>query len=88
MFQYLGSRGAQHKVLQDFPLAVSFNTWVREEPNNMTGNLSILFPCFNTWAREEPNFRRHHQGAQSRMGFSTWAREEPNQAMTSIRSRT
>ena len=55
LFQYLGSRGAQHEDISGNASATGFNTWAREEPNLSGRAGSRINQGFNTWAREEPN---------------------------------
>ena len=56
MFQYLGSRGAQHDP--DSPLPPSGGVSIlglARSPTKFVRRALRFQPCFNTWAREEPN---------------------------------
>ena len=77
MFQYLGSRGAQHISASVLLVAGQFQYLGSRGAQRPRGKRSVFFTCFNTWAREEPNsgLRGHGAGISC---FNTWAREEPN----------
>ena len=56
VFQYLGSRGAQLHLHDDYPVdrGVSILGLARS-PTRFENSSAITCSSFNTWAREEPN---------------------------------